>query len=117
MIDHERCHKTLISKLPTPFLFDLNLACVFIFGKERKKTQEHLSGIQDKLIAGLRLHHGSDTFKTRGGGTLIANIRGGAAGKSEKLPCPRVRFLKMIPCPAAKVLKQYPVLEFLQTKL
>ena len=37
-----------------------------------------------------------------GGGTWIANIRGGAAGKSEKLPCPGVRFLKMIPYPGAK---------------
>ena len=37
-----------------------------------------------------------------GGGTWFANIRGGAAGKSEKLPCPGVRFLKMIPCPGAK---------------
>ena len=36
------------------------------------------------------------------GGTSITNIQGGAAGKSEKLPCPRVRFLKMIPCPGGK---------------
>ena len=34
-----------------------------------------------------------------GGGTWSSNIRGGAAGKSEKLPCPRVKFLKMIPSP------------------
>ena len=40
--------------------------------------------------------------KEPGGGTWFANIRGGAAGKSEKLPCPGVRFLKMIPCPGAK---------------
>ena len=47
---------------------------------------------------------------------IMINIRGGAAGKSEKLPCPGVKFLKMIPCPGVKCLKQYPVLEFLQTK-
>ena len=32
-----------------------------------------------------------------GGGTWSSNTRGGAAGKSEKLPCPGVKFLKMIP--------------------
>ena len=36
---------------------------------------------------------------SRGGGTWPTNIRGGASGKSEKLPCPGVKFLKMIPCP------------------
>ena len=33
-----------------------------------------------------------------GKGTWSTNVRGGAAGKSEKLPCPGVKFLKMIPC-------------------
>ena len=36
------------------------------------------------------------------GGTWFANMQVGAAGKSEKLPCPGVRFLKMKPCPGAK---------------
>ena len=61
-----------------------------------------------------------DSIKTKanpGGSTWIVSMRGGATGKSEKLPCPGVRFLKMIPCPGAKVLKQYPVLEFFRTKL
>ena len=31
-----------------------------------------------------------------GEGGYLAYIRGGATGKSEKLPCPRVKFLKMI---------------------
>ena len=44
----------------------------------------------------------SDYVTPPGGGTWFANIRGGAAGKSEKLPCPGVRFLKMIPCFGAK---------------
>ena len=30
------------------------------------------------------------------------NIRGRAAGKSKKLPCPGVKFPKMIPCPGVK---------------
>ena len=46
--------------------------------------------------------HSSHKHFPPGGGTWFANIRGGAAGKSEKLPCPGVRFLKMIPCPGAK---------------
>ena len=37
-----------------------------------------------------------------GGGTWFMNIREGAAGESEKLPCPGVKFLKMIPCPGVK---------------
>ena len=41
-------------------------------------------------------------FKTGGGGTWPVNIRGGTAGKSKKLPCPGVKFLKMIPCPGVK---------------
>ena len=36
------------------------------------------------------------------GGTWSANIRGGAVGKSEKVPCPGVKFLKIIPCPGVK---------------
>ena len=36
------------------------------------------------------------------GGIWSAKIREGAAGKSEKLPCPGVKFLKMIPCPGVK---------------
>ena len=37
-----------------------------------------------------------------GGGTWTTNIRGRAAGKSKKLPCPGVKFPKMIPCPGVK---------------
>ena len=37
-----------------------------------------------------------------GGGTWFTSIRGGAAGESEKLPCPGVKFLKMIPCSGVK---------------
>ena len=37
-----------------------------------------------------------------GGGTWPTNIWGGATGKSKKLPCPGVKFLKMIPFPAVK---------------
>ena len=50
-----------------------------------------------------------------GGGTWSANIRGGVAGKSEKLAIPGVRFLKMIPCPGTKpslVLSLSPALKF-----
>ena len=36
------------------------------------------------------------------GGTWSMNIRGGLTGKSKKLPCPGVKFLKMIPCPGVK---------------
>ena len=35
------------------------------------------------------------------------NIRGRAAGKSKKLPCPGVKLPKMIPSPGVKFLKQY----------
>ena len=34
-----------------------------------------------------------------GGGTWPTNIRGRAAGKSKKLPCPGVKFSQTIPCP------------------
>ena len=34
--------------------------------------------------------------------TWPTSIWGGAAGKSKKLPCPGVKFLKMIPCPRVK---------------
>ena len=37
-----------------------------------------------------------------GGGTWSMNIRVGADGKSEKLSCPGVKFLKMIPCRGLK---------------
>ena len=37
-----------------------------------------------------------------GGGTWHTNIRGGASGKSKKLPCPRVKLLKMIACLGVK---------------
>ena len=37
-----------------------------------------------------------------GGGTWPTNIRGCAARKSKKLPCPGVKFPKMIPCPGVK---------------
>ena len=36
------------------------------------------------------------------GGAWPTNIRGGAAGKSKKLPCRGEKFLKMIPCPGIK---------------
>ena len=37
-----------------------------------------------------------------GGGTWSTKIRGRAARKSKKLPCPGVKFPKMIPCPGVK---------------
>ena len=37
-----------------------------------------------------------------GGSTWPTNIRGRAAGKSKKLPCPGVKFPKMIPCLGVK---------------
>ena len=38
-----------------------------------------------------------------GGGYLVyEHTGGGATGKSDKLPCPGVKFLKMIPCPRVK---------------
>ena len=37
-------------------------------------------------------------------GCLVCKYTGSSAGKSDKLPCPGVRFLKMIPCPRANVL-------------
>ena len=43
-----------------------------------------------------------------GGGTWPTNIRGRAAGKSKKLPCPEVKFLKMIPCPGVKFSQTIP---------
>ena len=39
------------------------------------------------------------------GGTWSTNIRGGTAGKSEKLPSPGFKFLKMIPSPGVKFSK------------
>ena len=36
------------------------------------------------------------------GGTWHTNIRGRAAKKSKKLPCPGVKFPKMIPCSGVK---------------
>ena len=41
-------------------------------------------------------------------GTWCTNIREGAAGKSEQLPCPGVKFLKIIPSPGAKFSKTIP---------
>ena len=37
-----------------------------------------------------------------GGGTWPTNIRERATGKCRKLPCPGVKFPKMIPCPGVK---------------
>ena len=45
--------------------------------------------------------------RTRGG-TWLTNIRGRAAGKSKKLPCPGVKFPKMIPCPGVKFSQTIP---------
>ena len=45
-----------------------------------------------------------------GGGIWPTNIRGGAAGESERLPCPGVKFLKMIPCPVVKFSSKIPCL-------
>ena len=43
-------------------------------------------------------------FVARGGvgGTWSTNIRGCAAGKAKKLPCPGVKLPKMLPCPGVK---------------
>ena len=46
--------------------------------------------------------HADDTPGGGGGGTWPTNIRGRAAGKSKKLPCPGVNFAKKIPCPGVK---------------
>ena len=52
-----------------------------------------------------RAAKGSVSIKTEslgGGSAWPTNIRGRAAGKSRKLPCPGVKFPKMIPCPGVK---------------
>ena len=47
-----------------------------------------------------------------GGDTWSSNVQESAAGKPAKLPCPEVRFLKMIPSPGVKFQKNILSLSF-----
>ena len=103
------------------FTFDLLLALFVLirkFGEQHAPFRSmHLSGSMDQLSKSAHscMCHGisdrvSDRLRARnhpgrapgGGGTWTTNIRGRAAGKSKKLPCPGVKFPKMIPCPGVK---------------
>ena len=55
-----------------------------------------------ELRASITVHSSFIKLPGGGGATWSTNIQGSAAGKSEKLPYPGVKFLKMIPSPRVK---------------